>query len=1339
MAGAVERLLSLIREYVTKAIGKRGEMGLAAVLQAKWLYKRNLLGLLLLVIAGFLGNYFRWTLFFDIDFLFGSIAVWLVVCLYGVRWGTLAGFIAGSCTYVIWHHPYTTLTFTLEALFVGWLFHRRQQQNIVLLDAAFWLLIGMPLVWLFYAVVLDLDSAQVLIILLKQPVNGIFNALMASLLLTHLPIHRWVSRPPAISTLSLQQTLFNLLVAFVMVPTLILIVLASHQVVDDIKTTARADLDDAARYLTVEVRAWYERRLAVVNELAKLAVDVPEGDSVQGDIVRQKGEFAQRVFPDFRQIYVLDRTGKRILTAEDGATQAQSGSDDTFYFKQLQRSPGALLALVQHQPGSTASPTAMLGVSIVRDDQFAGAVLSELDLSFITSLLQANVSDRGLSITLVDQQNTVVASTRTEWIGNQSFDWRKQGRTDAIGEQTYHWLPATSPLVMVQWNESLFVKEVTISNKIPWRLIVQMTATPHVQRIEMVHTRSMAILLVVAGFAPIAAMFVSRQLVKPVSQLAAVTTNLPEKLLERAPIDWTQSQVTEFALLVNNFRSMAASLQQKFGEIQQANATLEQRVQERTQALQQSNTALRESEARFRQMAENIHEVFWMGSVGKDSLDYISPAYEEIWGRTCASLYEDPRSFLDAIHPDDRARVIAAIANQFQEDYSEEYRIIQPNGSIRWIWDRAFLIRNEAGAVYRLVGVAQDITERKQAETIVRQQTERERLLGAITLQMRQSLELDDILNTTVAEVRQFLHTDRVIVYQFQPDWSGIVLVESVAEGWQSLLGRQITDTYFAETQGEPYKQGRILAINDIYTAGLTDSHIELLTQLQVRANLVVPILQGDVLWGLLIAQHCRAPRTWQPSEIDFLKQLAVQSAIAIQQSELYQHEQRLNTILEQQVEERTAQLQQALRYEAMIKRMTDKVRDSLDEEQILQTAVEELVHGLEIYGCDTALFNLEQGTMTISHACTDESLAPHPEVFLASNFSDIYPQLLAGQSLQFCEFMPQFMDAAWQPRTIFACPIIDDQGVLGKLRLFRACEATFSESETRLVLQVANQCAIAVRQARLYQAAQVKVKALEELNQLKDDFLSTVSHELRTPVSNMKMAIHMLKTMPTEERRDRYMEILQTECAREANLINDLLDLQRVASGTKVLELEPIDLYEWVDELLQPFQERAQNRQQRLQVHLSPNLRAWTSDRACLNRITAELLNNACKYTPPDETITFSVEPINLAATSETAQTQGRIMPLVATHLQLSVCNSGVEISADERDRIFEKFYRVPGVDRWKQGGTGLGLALVQKLTEHVGGTIKLESDANWTCFIVELKAQTPMTAMATSTAEKH
>jgi len=125
--------------------------------------------------------------------------------------------------------------------------------------------------------------------------------------------------------------------------------------------------------------------------------------------------------------------------------------------------------------------------------------------------------------------------------------------------------------------------------------------------------------------------------------------------------------------------------------------------------------ALRESEARFRQLAENIREVFWMTDPEKNRMIYISPGYEEIWGRTCESLYAAPRAWLEAIHPEDRDRVLqAALTKQVTGTYNEEYRIVRPDGSVRWIWDRAFPVRDASGQVYRIAGIAEDITERKR-------------------------------------------------------------------------------------------------------------------------------------------------------------------------------------------------------------------------------------------------------------------------------------------------------------------------------------------------------------------------------------------------------------------------------------------------------------------------------------------------------------------------------------------------------------------------------------------------------------------------------------------------
>jgi signal transduction histidine kinase len=303
-------------------------------------------------------------------------------------------------------------------------------------------------------------------------------------------------------------------------------------------------------------------------------------------------------------------------------------------------------------------------------------------------------------------------------------------------------------------------------------------------------------------------------------------------------------------------------------------------------------------------------------------------------------------------------------------------------------------------------------------------------------------------------------------------------------------------------------------------------------------------------------------------------------------------------------------------------------------------------------------------------------------------------------------------------PVAILACPIFDNQGVLGDLLLFKQQQQSFDEQEIRLAKQVANQCAIAIRQARLYQTAQAQVKELEKLNQLKDDFLSTVSHELRTPVTNMKMAIHMLSRSLQQNQSffadlsnpdvqnnkiARYFQILLNECERETSLINDLLDLQRVEAGVQPFLPTTIHLLDWLPQRLQPFEQRTQNRQQHFKSEISPNLPPLMCDSASLERVLTELLNNACKYTPPHETIKV------------TAQSQ-------EGNIQLTISNSGIEIPENELPLIFDKFYRIPKADRWQQGGTGLGLALVQKLVARLGGTIQVESASGQTCFTVAL-----------------
>ena len=149
----------------------------------------------------------------------------------------------------------------------------------------------------------------------------------------------------------------------------------------------------------------------------------------------------------------------------------------------------------------------------------------------------------------------------------------------------------------------------------------------------------------------------------------------------------------------------------------------------------QAEQILRDSEERFRQLADNIREVFWMTDVAKNQMIYVSPAYEEIWGRTINSLYSSPHDWIDAIHEEDRTRITeAAHTKQISGKYDEVYRVVRPDGTVRWVQDRAFPIQDEKGKVYRVVGIAEDITERKQVWDALRENEARKSAIMRVAL-----------------------------------------------------------------------------------------------------------------------------------------------------------------------------------------------------------------------------------------------------------------------------------------------------------------------------------------------------------------------------------------------------------------------------------------------------------------------------------------------------------------------------------------------------------------------------------------------------------------------------
>ena len=282
---------------------------------------------------------------------------------------------------------------------------------------------------------------------------------------------------------------------------------------------------------------------------------------------------------------------------------------------------------------------------------------------------------------------------------------------------------------------------------------------------------------------------------------------------------------------------------------------------------------------------------------------------------------------------------------------------------------RADTIKDKNSHSIGLIAVITDITKRKESEALLRHQLKREQLALVMLERIRSSLNLEDILTNAVKEVRQFLQVDRTVIYQFKPDWSGFIAVESVDNNSRSIIGMEIYDPCFGEAYVPLYQDGRIRATEDVYNAGIADCYLSLLTQLEVRASLVVPILQGEKLWGLLIAHHCTATRPWQKIEAECLKQLGVQLAIAIQQSTLF--EQAQTEISERKLAE--AALQSAVLAAESASRAKSDFLANMSHE--LRTPLNGIMGYIQLLKSDRNLTPEQQESLHSAHQCCNHLL----------------------------------------------------------------------------------------------------------------------------------------------------------------------------------------------------------------------------------------------------------------------------------------------------------------------------------------------------------------------------
>ncbi|HEY9611212.1 GAF domain-containing protein [Allocoleopsis sp.] len=580
----------------------------------------------------------------------------------------------------------------------------------------------------------------------------------------------------------------------------------------------------------------------------------------------------------------------------------------------------------------------------------------------------------------------------------------------------------------------------------------------------------------------------------------------------------------------------------------------------------------------------------------------------------------------------------------------------QNSGPRHWEADEVNLLSGIGSQLGVALQHAQAIQQlRTQSEQLARA-VERERAVAAIIDKIRRSLDIDTIFQTTAQEVRQLTQADRVAIYRFNPDWSGEFVVESVADGWKSLLQEQhenpelqnnvsecsvkllvtpTADTYLQETQGGLYTQGESFrVVGDIYKAGFTDCYVEFLESLQARAYAIVAIYQGKQLWGLLSIYQNSGPRYWKDDDITFLIQVSGQLGVVLQQAELLgEAEQRssvLQTTLEAQLRQRAEELAKEAERERAIAKVIDKIRRTLDIDTIFHTTATEV---RQLLNADrVAMFRFALGSgYTEGEFVSEDVLPGFPSAMAAKVRDHCFGEHHATHyrqgriwgvddihqaNLRDCHLA---ILARFQVRANLVVPLLKGDELWGLLCIHQCSQPhRWREKEIEFVTQIAAQLGVALQQAEFLSQVQKAKEAADAANKAKSEFLANMSHELRTPL-NAILGFVQVMTRDSSLNHDQkeHLEIIGRSGEHLLSLINDVLEMSKIEAGQLTLNEVSFDLYRLLNSLQDMLELKAESKGLQLIFDRAPDVPQYIrADESKLRQVLINLLGNGIKFT---------------------------------------------------------------------------------------------------------------------------
>jgi diguanylate cyclase (GGDEF)-like protein len=537
--------------------------------------------LLVLIIAGLAGNYFSFPIFLNIDFLFGSIFALLALQFFGLGRGILAAAIISCYTYFLWNIPYAILIMSAEVSVVGWLFWRRKM-GMVLADTLFWLILGMPMAYLFFHLVMQVPASNTFIIMTKLSVNGIANALIARLIFTLYAIRLRTS------ITSYREIVYNLLAFFVLCPTLIMMAIGSRTDFNETDHQIHESLMQDSRSMTAIVEIWVENRRSTILMLAEMAAQQSPLD------MQPRLEQANQSDTNFSLVALLDQEATTVayspLIDELGQSSLGKNFADRPYLPLLKRTLKPMLTEVALSRVGIPKPHVRMIAPVVISGKYSGYVSGVLNLDQVERLLDKSTDQKKTLYTLLDRAGNVIMTNRSDQTVMRPFT-RDKGTLYLREKQLSQWIPAISvnEHISERWQKSFYVVETGIGNQSEWRLILEQPVAPFQKQLYDRYTGKLTLLFLILLSALLLAEFLSRKLIVTLGKLRTLTNELPLRLAtDCKDIVWPESSIQEASHLIINFREMADSLSEMFIETKLINESLEQRVAERTEELLES-------------------------------------------------------------------------------------------------------------------------------------------------------------------------------------------------------------------------------------------------------------------------------------------------------------------------------------------------------------------------------------------------------------------------------------------------------------------------------------------------------------------------------------------------------------------------------------------------------------------------------------------------------------------------------------------------------------------------------------------------------------------------------